>query len=111
MCAESWQSVPSRCLCGYDFAERDPQFAIKVSRTELGRANRMAIGGLLMMVTLPLGVFLWPHSALLVLLLAPVQLCVGTLLSVVGIARGSRPRKALRAARALRKLPAARVVT
>jgi hypothetical protein len=112
VCGISWAVHSPRCLCDYDFETGDPQAAIQRLGAEQRRGSRLLLAGALLLATLPVtivagvlyGAFV-PAAAVCL-----VQLTLGPSLFLRGWLVRSAHGKQLAAAKALRRLPEARVI-
>jgi len=113
ICGVSWSTRSPRCFCDYDFETGDPEAAIRRIAKERRRASRTLSAGALLIGALPVTFvagLLHGSWLLLAVLLGGVQFSIGSALAWRGLAAYAASSKQLATAKALRQLPAARVV-
>jgi hypothetical protein len=110
VCGQTWPvAQPAACLCGHDFTTGDPSIAIAKLGLEKRAGNRWWLRGLGAMFFLPV-TFVVLSGSPLAWILGSVHAAFVGIAIIGGLARADRAEKKLKAAKALKQLPAARVI-
>lgn len=110
VCGSAWQTIPTRCSCGFDFTTGSAQVAVDALMIRKRDARRRWLIGAAIVLTIPLLILIGGHRMPMFWPVLAVQVISGSGLAGTGLLREVAVLRQLAAANALGQLPAARVI-
>jgi len=113
ICRCEWPTVPTRCVCGYDFATGNTHEAIRSLAIQQRGASRRSLAGLALFSSTIISVALasvYPEVLVALPLIATIQVLFGFGLVTTGLVRVIRVGRQLARAKTMHQLPPARLL-